>query len=86
MNRDEFVRQVVADTIAHYLRTYCAPWTIAQAQAKCKADAERLADATFGTVDMPTEPGPLALPAPAPLRALPGGRASGALARRFRLR
>lgn len=53
MTRKEFVQYTVANTIGTYLHRYCAPWTTAQAQEKCLADAERLADQVYGVIDAP---------------------------------
>jgi hypothetical protein len=59
MTRDEFVRQTVSSTLTEYLRRYCAPYTIRDAQDKCIADACALADRLFGgTIDMASEAAP----------------------------
>jgi hypothetical protein len=48
MNRRDFIAYTVSSTLPEYLRRYCAPYTVSQAQAKCLADATALADQIYG--------------------------------------
>jgi hypothetical protein len=69
LSRDDFVRLTVSQTISEYMRRYCAPWSIEQAQTKCVQDAEALADRLYGAVEMPMAISP-ALPQPRKIRRL----------------
>lgn len=55
ISRQDFIRQTVSNTLDTYLRIYCAPYTIQEAQARCIRDAERLADTVYGCVEMPQD-------------------------------
>jgi hypothetical protein len=54
LSREDFIRSTVAQTMSEYMRKYCAPYTIEQAQDRCIRDATRLADRLYGgtIVDM----------------------------------
>ena len=55
MTRQEFVMQTVASTLKNYLDLFRPPHTTIDAQERCLADAERLADRVFGVLDAPAE-------------------------------
>jgi hypothetical protein len=52
ISRQDFIRQTVANTLDTYLRIYCAPYTISEAQTRCIRDAEKLADEVYGVIDV----------------------------------
>ena len=55
MKREEFIAQTVANTLPRYLDLYRPPHTTIDAQERCIADAERLADRVFGVIEAPAE-------------------------------
>jgi len=55
MTRQEFVMQTVASTLKNYLDLFRPPHTTIDAQERCLADAERLADRVFGIIEAPAE-------------------------------
>jgi hypothetical protein len=55
MKREEFIAQTVAATMSRYLDLYRPPHTTVDAQERCIADAERLADRVFGVLEAPAE-------------------------------
>jgi hypothetical protein len=55
MTRQEFVMQTVASTLKNYLDLFRPPHTTIDAQERCIADAERLADRVFGVIEAPSE-------------------------------
>ena len=55
MTRQEFVMQTVASTLKNYLDLFRPPHTTVDAQERCLADAERLADRVFGVIEAPRD-------------------------------